>query len=289
MCELSGVSRASYYREWERRSGPEQDTALRDQIQKAALRHRKFGYRRVVAVLRKEGCTASQHKIRSLLRKDNLLAVAKRVFVVTSQSDKRFLVYPNLAERLELTDINQLWVADITYIRLQQEFVYLAVVLDSFSRRVVGWGLGRDLRASLPLAALQQAFDQRRPGPGLVHHSDQGTQYACHDYIGLLEKYRAYPSMSRPARPWENARCERFMRTLKEEQIDARQYTDLEELRRHTAEFIDQFYNRERLHSALGYQSPVEFEAHTVRQRAAQSMPAAMSFLRHAEIYLDVH
>jgi len=289
MCELAGVSRASYYRERENGAGPEGDTELRDQIQKTALRYRKYGYRRIIEVLRREGCNASQHRIRDLLRKDNLLAVRKRKFVVTTRRDKHFLVYPNLAERLELTDINQLWVADITYIWLKNEFVYLAVILDSFSRRVVGWALRRDLRASLPLAALRKAFEERQPGPGLVHHSDQGSQYACHDYINMLEKKEAYPSMSRPARPWENARCERFMKTLKEEQIDARQYADLAELEQHTAEFIDQFYNRHRLHSALGYRSPEEFEQKVARERPAQVMPAGMSFLRHKEIYPDVH
>lgn len=288
LCEISGVSRASYYREWEKRIGPEEETELRDRIQKVALAHRRYGYRRIIGELRKAGCETSQHKIRSMLRNDNLLAVEKRRFVVTSRSDKRFLVYPNLAERLELTDINQLWVADITYLRLQQEFVYLAVVMDSYSRRVVGWELGRSLQGSLTLAALQQALADRQPGPGLVHHSDQGSQYACHDYIQLLEEHGAYPSMSRPARPWENARCERFMRTLKEEQIDARQYADLEQLREDTTQFIEQFYNRHRLHSALGYQSPEEFEQNVARKRAAQIMPAAMSFLRHEEIYLDV-
>jgi putative transposase len=187
-----------------------------------------------------------------------------------------------------LTDINQLWVADITYIRLRNEFVYLAVILDSFSRRVVGWALGRDLQASLSLAALRKAFEERQPGPGLVHHSDQGSQYACHDYVNLLEQKGAYPSMSRPARPWENARCERFMKTLKEEQIDARQYTDLAELEQHTAEFIDQFYNRERLHSAL---IPISGGVRTKDCAGAidAGHPAGMSFLRHQEIYPDVH
>jgi transposase InsO family protein len=184
-----------------------------------------------------------------------------------------------------LTDINQLWVADITYIRLRHEFVYLAVVLDAFSRKVVGWALGRELKASLTLAALQKALDSRQPGPGLVHHSDQGSQYACHDYIELLERYKAFPSMSRPGRPWENGRCESFIKTLKEEEIDARPYYDLPELEQHIEEFVDQIYNRERLHSALGYRSPEEFEQKVSRERMAQCMPAAMILSKHKEVY----
>jgi transposase InsO family protein len=284
MCELAGVSRASYYRDWES-LGEQDDTELRDQVQKAALRHRKYGYRKIIALLRREDCMASQYRIRCLLRKDNLLAVRKRKFVATTRKDDRFLVYPNLAERLELTDINQLWVADITYIRLKGEFVFLAVILDGFSRRVVGWALGRDLSAKLPLGALHRALQDRQPARGLVHHSDQGCQYACHDYVRRLEQIGAYPSMSRPGRPWENARCERFMRTLKDEQIDAREYADLAELEQHTVEFIDRHYNGERLHAALGYRSPDEFEQQIAKRRSAQLMPAAISYSAHREVH----
>lgn len=284
MCQISGVSRASYYREWEKTAGAEADTDLRDQIQKIALRFRRYGRRRVTAELRKQGCSASQSKIRRILREDNLLAVRRRKFVVTTRKDNRFRVYPNLAERLELSQTDQLWVADITYIRLRREFVYLAVVLDAYSRKVVGRALGRELKSSLTVSALQKALDSRHPGPGLVHHSDQGSQYACQEYVGLLERHKAFPSMSRAGRPWENGRCESFIKTLKEEEIDARPYGDLSELEQHIEEFIEHYYNRERLHSALGYRSPEEFEQKVATEGCTQSMPAAMWLSVHQEV-----
>jgi putative transposase len=286
MCQITAVSRASYYREWEKTAGSEADTDLRDQIQKIALRFRRYGRRRVTEELRRQGCTASQSKIRRILHEDNLLAARKRKFIVTTRKDNQFRVYPNLAERLELNDVNQLWIADITYIRLQREFVYLAVVLDSFSRKVVGWALSREMKASLTLTALQKALDSRHPGPGLVHHSDQGSQYACHEYVGLLERHKAFLSMSRAGRPWENGRCESFINTLKREEIDARPYGDLTELEQHIEEFIDRFYNRVRLHSALGYQTPEEFEVKQATRQSTQAMPAAMTFAKHKEVVI---
>ena len=216
---------------------------------------------------------------------DNLVAIRRRKFVVTTNSDHRFRIHPNLAQHLELRDINQLWVADITYVRLEQEFAYLAVVLDAYSRRVIGWALGRNMETSLTLEALEKAIAARQPKPGLVHHSDQGVQYACQTYVDRLETCGAVLSMSRPGCPWENGRCESFIRTLKHEELDARPYRTLEELREHVTEFIEQIYNLKRLHSALGYQSPVEFEE---RQAAGLGwMPATLSFLRHEEIYSD--
>jgi hypothetical protein len=191
----------------------------------------------------------------------------------------------NLGARMKLTGINQLWVADITYIRLASEFVYLAVVLDAFSRKVVGWALERTLAATLPVAALQQAIEQRQPPPGLVHHSDRGLQYASEEYGKVLRLHGIVPSMSRPANPYDNAFCESFMRTLKREEIDARSYRDLDDLRAHVAEFIEQYYNRSRLHSALGYRPPEEFEQAAAINQAGGIGAASMSFPRHGEIY----
>jgi transposase InsO family protein len=161
---------------------------------------------------------------------------------------------------MQLSGINQLWVADITYIRLGGEFVFLAVVLDRFSRCVVGWALDRSLSARLAIGALEQAIEKRKPQPGLVHHSDRGIQYAAQDYVEVLQRHGIVPSMSRPANPYDNAACERFMRTLKQEEIDGRQYRNLEELQAQVEEFIEHYYNRQRLHSALGYQTPEQFE-----------------------------
>lgn len=197
-------------------------------------------------------------RVARIMREDNWLAVQPRQFVVTTKSDHKLEVYLNLARRLKLTGIDQLWVADITYIRLKTEFVYLAVILDGFSRKVVGWSLERDLSSRLATAALEQAIATRTPAAGLVHHSDRGVQYASAEYVAVLEKHGMIPSMSRPANPYDNASCESFMKTLKREEIYANQYNDLVHLRSHIEEFIDQYYNRQRLHSALGYRSPEE-------------------------------
>jgi transposase InsO family protein len=195
-------------------------------------------------------------------------------------------VYLNLARRMTLTGINQLWVADITYIRLLTEFVYLAVILDGFSRKVVGWALERTLATRLTKAALEQAIAARQPLPGLVHHSDRGVQYAADEYVQMLQANQMLPSMSRPANPYDNASCESFMKTLKQEEIYANTYVDLEHLRRHIEAFIEQYYNRCRLHSALGYQSPNEFERQLDSTGATAG--ATMSFSRHGEDYRDI-
>lgn len=280
------MSRAGFDRDWQQRKPEEAEVAIRDAVQQAALRYRRYGYRRVWAVVRRSGVAVGQWVVRRILRTDNLLAVRKRKFVVTTDSAHRFTVYPNLAQYVQVRAVNQLWVADITYVRLGREFVYLAVVLDVFSRLVVGWSLGRDLRASLPLAALNRAIASRQPPASLVHHSDRGTQYASDEYVQRLEEAKMFISMSRPARPWENAYCESFMRTLKDEEIRCRTYSTLEELEQNIEDFIERFYNRERLHSALDYRSPLEFERDTAAPQPG-TWPVALSFPRHREIYPD--
>lgn len=285
MCELAGVSRASFYRDWEEREPTAAEMALRDAMQRASATRPYYGYRRIAAHLQRQGFVVGAKKVRRLMREDNLLAIRRRRFVVTTESDHAFRVHPNLAQHLELTDINQLWVADLTYVRLEQEFVYLAVVLDAYSRRVIGWALGRKLESCLAGEALEKAIASREPKPGLVHHSDRGSQYACGDYIHRLESCGAVLSMSRPGRPWENGRCESFLGTLKREELDARPYRSLEELHDHVAEFIEQVYNPVRLHSALAYRSPIEFENQTTH--GPEWRPATLSFLRHEEIYSD--
>lgn len=282
MCELGKVSRAGFYRDWQERQPDEAEVAVRDVIQKAALARRSYGYRRITPFVQRAGIAVGEGVVRRILQSDNLLAIRKRKFKPTTNSEHGFTVYPNLAQYVEIKAINQLWVADITYLRLGREFVYLAVVLDVFSRRVVGWSLGRSLQTTLPLAALNQAIQDRQPGAGLVHHSDRGSQYASNDYVKRLEEARMVISMSRPARPWENAYCESFMSTLKREQVSCPRYATMDDLQTQMTEFIDQFYNVQRLHSALAYCSPEEFE-----NKQVAVPPAGMSFPRHEEIYPD--
>jgi len=215
--------------------------------------------------------------------RSDLLAVQPRAFVVTTNSKHELEVYLNLASHLKLTGINQLWVADITYIRLQSEFVYLAVILDGFSRRVVGWALERTIATRLTKAALEQAIAARQPAPGLVHHSDRGLQYASNEYVQVLLAHQMIPSMSRPANPYDNASCESFMKTLKREEIYANDYLDLEHLRNNVETFIEDYYNRCRLHSALGYQPPEEFEQQL--ESTTINTGATMSFFRQGEDY----
>jgi putative transposase len=288
MCELAGVSRAGFYRHWARQEPAVAETEIRAAVQRLALKHRYYGYRRIAVLVRREGLTAGAKVVRRLMREDNLLAIRRRRFIVTTDSDHRFRVWPNLAQYLALTDINQLWVADFTFLRLEEEFVYLAVVLDAYSRRVIGWALDRTMTGSLTVKALERALALRRPSPGWVHHSDQGSQYACVEYVDLLERSGAVLSMSRAGCPWENGRCESFIKTLKQEEIDARPYRTMEELAAHVEEFIERVYNPVRLHSALAYQSPVEFEQQQSSNRQRPEwLPASMSFLRHREISSD--
>jgi putative transposase len=287
MCQLLGLSRASFYRHWEKAEPAAAEMELRSALQGLALAHRHYGYRRITVLLRRQGLMVGAKKVRRLMREDNLLAIRQRKFVVTTDSDHTLGVYPNLSQYLELSDINQLWVADITYVRLQQEFVYLAVVLDAHSRRVIGWALSRTMNSGLTVEALEKAMVQRHPQPGLVHHSDQGSQYASAEYVDRLLAVGAVLSMSWPGRPWENGRCESFLKTLKQEELDARAYSTMEEVAARVQELIEQVYNPVRLHSALAYQSPVEFEQQQAQEKAKVWMPAKMSFPRHREIYSD--
>ena len=283
MCQLAQVSRAGFYR-WLQPSGPRQEEMeVRAAMQQIVLEHRRrYGYRRVTAELRRRGLQVNHKRVQRLMREDNLLALRRRAFVSTTDSKHRLAVHLNLAGRMQLTGINQLWVADITYIRLPTEFVYLAVILDAFSRRVVGWALDRSLATSLTKQALEQAIASRRPAPGLVHHSDRGVQYAAHEYVEVLLQHQMIPSMSRPANPYDNASCESFMKTLKQEEIYVNDYADLEQLRTNIETFIEQYYNRCRLHSALGYKPPAEFER---QLESVTDGGATMSFFRHGEDY----
>ena len=262
LCRIAGVSRAGFYRWQNAETKPEADMAVRDEIQRVALEWPAYGWRRMTAELRRRGWTVNHKRVRRLMRQDNLLCLRRRKFqVATTDSAHGRPVYSNLAGEMTVTQINQLWVADITYIRLETEFVYLAVVLDACSRRVIGWALDRTLEDELAQAALAMALDRRTVLPGLVHHSDRGVQYASRDYTGLLREHAIAISMSRKGNPYDNAACESFMKTLKYEEVYRQEYRDLREARRSIQRFLEQTYNETRLHSALGYRPPVEFEA----------------------------
>ena len=261
MVKLARVSRASYYRFDENgKSDSDSDMDLRDAIQRIALEWPSYGRRRIARELHRQGRAVNWKRVYRLMRMDNLLCVRKRKFVVTTDSNHGRKVYPNLARQMVLTDVDQLWRADITYIRLREEFVFLAVVLDAYSRRVIGWALDRTLEDELTLSALRMALFRRAVEPGLVHHSDRGSQYASGDYTGLLRENGVQISMSRKGNPWDNAACESFMKTLKYEEVHRNEYRDLAEVRNQIGTFLEKVYNQKRLHSALGYLPPAEFE-----------------------------
>jgi putative transposase len=265
LCQMTGLSRAGFYR-W--RMPPQAtpvEMEIRDQMQKVALESPAYGYRRITAELQRRDFDVNHKRVLRMMREDNLLCVRQRAFVATTDSRHNLPVYPNLAGAMKPAAINQLWIADITYIRLRTEFIYLAVVLDAFSRRVSGWALGRTLEAELAVTALRMALLERQPAPGLVHHSDRGVQYASHDYTGMLKQHQVIISMSRKGNPYDNAACESFMKTLKYEEVYRNEYRDFNEALASIGEFLESVYNQKRLHSALGYLPPAEFENGTVQ------------------------
>jgi transposase InsO family protein len=262
MCRLANVSRDAFYH-W--RSSPSlnrdpTEADLRDEIEKIICEFPGYGYRRVTIALKNRGISANHKRVLRVMRENNLLCQIKRSFVVTTNSDHPFRRYPNLIKDLPISSLDQVWVADITYIRLPYEFVYLAVILDAFSRKVVGWHLSREIDVSLTKAALEMAIEKRRPAPGLIHHSDQGVQYACYDYVEILKRHDIAVSMSRRRNPYENALAESFFKTLKREEVYLYDYETYAEAGSRIHEFIEKVYNHKRLHSTLGYVSPNEFE-----------------------------
>lgn len=272
MVKLGQVSRSSFYR-FDPNAQPKADRNLdlRDAIQRIAVEWPSYGRPRMTQELRRQGWPVNHKRVGQIMRDDNLLCVRKRKFVTTTDSAHSRKIYPNLAREMALTGTDQLWVADITYIRLSEEFVFLAVILDACSRRVIGWALDRTLEDDLTLAALRMALEQRAIAPGLVHHSDRGSQYASGDYTALLAGHGITISMSRKANPWDNAACESFMKTLKYEEVYRSDYRDLAEARASIRQFLEKVYNQKRLHSALGYLPPVEFERNLAAAVAASN------------------
>ena len=287
MCYLAQVSRAGFYRSLGGETPQVEDMELRSEIQRVVLENRRrYGYRRVTKELHKRGLPVNHKRVARIMREDNLLALQPKHFVTTTNSNHKLQVYLNLARRMQLSSVDQLWVADITYIRLQAEFVFLALILDNFSRKVVGWNLDRTLSSRLAIVALEQAIESRRPSPGLVHHSDRGIQYACAEYVEILRRHEIISSMSRPANPYDNASCESFIKTLKWEEIYANEYADMEHLRSNIEEFIERYYNQKRLHSALCYCSPEEFEQQNLQAPQTRSLSPALTF--HQELSSDL-
>jgi putative transposase len=271
MVELGRVSRSGFYRfDGSAEAGPDPHMDLRDTIQRMALEWPSYGRPRITAELRRRGWTVNPKLVYRLMREDNLLCVRKRKFVVTTDSNHTRRIYPNLARDRVPTAPDQLWRADITYIRLREEFVFLAVILDAWSRRVIGWALDRTMEDELTLTALRMALARRRVQSGLVHHSDRGSQYASNDYTDLLKANGIDISMSRKGNPWDNAACESFMKTLKYEEVLRNEYRDLAEARASIREFLEKVYNQKRLHSALGYLPPAEFERNHKEAAARQ-------------------
>jgi putative transposase len=282
MCLLVGVSRSGFYRFLRDRDHCDEDMAVRSEVQKIVLEHcRRYGYRRITAELRRRGMLVNHKRVARIMREDNLVGTDVEWTETRTRRTRFDDIHINLANRMNVKGANQLWVADITFVRLKRDFVYVAVVIDRFSRKVVGWSVATTLTARLPIAALEKAIESREPPPGLVHHSDQGVQYLQAGYLRTLRRHGIIASVSRPGMPGDNANCESFFRTLKHEEIHARAYQNLEDLRLNVSAFIECYYNERRLHSALGYRSPAEFERVAVSHDAATiSSPSEVGVAR---------
>jgi putative transposase len=262
-CQLLGVNRGSYYRNQVEPEPAADDLVLRTAIEEVVLEMPGYGYRRVTQELRRRGWQVNHKRVLRVMREESLLCRLQRKWVRTTDSEHGLRTYPNLLKQAGwrlLTGVDQAWVADITYIRLPGGFCYLAALLDAYSRKVVGWELSEDIDHRLVLAALQQALQARKPAPGWIHHSDQGVQYACRDYVEVLEAAEARISMSGKGRPRDNAQAESFMRTLKHEEVYLGDYQSFMEAKQAIGRFISEVYNEKRLHSSLGYRPPSEFE-----------------------------
>lgn len=261
LCDLLDINRAWYYAHAKAVPQAERDVALRDAIERIVLEFPGYGYRRVTAQLHRQAWDVNHKRVLRVMRQEALLCELRRNWVATTDSRHSLSIYPNLLAGQELSRPNQAWVADITYIRLPTAFVYLACVLDAWSRRCVGWQLSRTIDTSLTLAALDAAIRVRQPDIGLIHHSDRGVQYASSTYIAQLTAIGAQISMSAKGNPYDNAKAESFFKTLKREEVYLNQYETFADAEGQIGQFIDDVYNQKRLHSSLGYRPPNEYES----------------------------
>ena len=261
---MIGLSTSSFY--YKPKRDPilkaKADADLRDWIEKIQAELPRTGYRRLYEYLARDGTVVNSKRIRRIMREHGLFAEVKKAFKTATTDSKHGLpVYPNLVKGLEITGPNQVWVSDITYIRITTCFIYLAVILDLFSRKVIGWAISTSLHRDICLVALRMALEERKPAAGCVHHSDRGVQYASHDYVNLLLENKMVVSMSRKGNPYDNAFAESFMKTLKYEEVLLNDYETMTDVIERLPHFIEEVYNKKRLHSSLGYMTPVEFEA----------------------------
>ena len=252
------LPRSTYY--YKQKKEPPDETELTGRIEAIIEEFPGYGYRRVTKELHRQGISANHKKVLRIMRQRGLTRKPRRRWIRTTNSNHRYRIYPNLVKNLAVTGPNQVWVSDITYISIQSAFVYLAVILDLFSRKAVGYAISRNIDTALSLAALMMAIANRKPQKGIIHHSDQGMQYAAHDYVDILLEHGFQISMARKGNPYDNATAESFMKTLKTEEVYLWEYRALADVQLRLPYFIEQVYNHKRLHSSLGYLPPVEFE-----------------------------